>query len=251
MAHFIDRNFAREIDLLKALVRVPSDNPPGDCAPHAEAAAKLLTKLGFKVERHPVPAALVKKHGMASVTNLVIRESFGRGKGPVIALNAHGDVVPPGQGWSHDPYGAVEQGGAIYGRGAAVSKSDFASYAFALLALKDDPAGLDGTVELHLTYDEETGGFVGPNGCWTKASASPTSPSRRVFLRGGHCPQRRAASRSHREGPAGPCRHAGERRRRTGGCDRRCLPRSTRSEGGCARSVRSSLASTRQSSPSG
>ena len=162
MAHFIDRNFAREIDLLKALVRVPSDNPPGNCAPHAEAAAKLLTKLGFKVERHPVPAALVKKHGMASITNLVIRESFGRGKGPVIALNAHGDVVPPGQGWSHDPYGAVEQGGAIYGRGAAVSKSDFASYAFALLALKDDPAGLDGVVELHLTYDEETGGFVGP-----------------------------------------------------------------------------------------
>jgi acetylornithine deacetylase/succinyl-diaminopimelate desuccinylase-like protein len=43
-----------------------------------------------------------------------------------------------------------------------VSKSDFASYAFALLALKDDPSGLDGTVELHLTYDEEAGGFLGP-----------------------------------------------------------------------------------------
>ncbi len=80
----------------------------------------------------------------------------------MIALNAHGDVVPPGQGWTHDPYGAEEKGGAIYGRGAAVSKSDFATYAFALLALKDDPAGLDGTVELHLTYDEETGGFIGP-----------------------------------------------------------------------------------------
>ena len=31
-----------------------------------------------------------------------------------------------------------------------------------MLALKDDSAGLNGTVELHLTYDEETGGFVGP-----------------------------------------------------------------------------------------
>ena len=80
----------------------------------------------------------------------------------MIALNAHGDVVPPGEGWTHDPYGAEEKGGAIYGRGAAVSKSDFATYAFALLALKDDPAGLDGTVELHLTYDEETGGYTGP-----------------------------------------------------------------------------------------
>ena len=66
------------------------------------------------------------------------------------------------QGWTHDPYGAEEKGGAIYGRGAAVSKSDYATYAFALLALKDNPAGLDGTVELHLTYDEETGGFTGP-----------------------------------------------------------------------------------------
>ena len=162
MSDFVERNFAREVEFLKALVRVPSDNPPGDCARHGEAAAKLYEGLGFKVERHPVPADVVKKHGMVSVTNLIVRETFGSGRGPVIALNAHGDVVPPGQGWNHDPYGAEEKGGAIYGRGAAVSKSDFASYGFALLALKDNPAGLNGTVELHLTYDEETGGFVGP-----------------------------------------------------------------------------------------
>lgn len=162
MTGFIDRNFRREADFLKALVRVPSDNPPGHCARHAEEAARLLEDLGFKVERHVVPEDLVKAHGMVSVTNLIVRESFGSGRGPVIALNAHGDVVPPGEGWSVDPYGAVEKSGAVYGRGAAVSKSDFATYAFALLALKDDPAGLDGRVELHLTYDEEAGGFVGP-----------------------------------------------------------------------------------------
>jgi acetylornithine deacetylase/succinyl-diaminopimelate desuccinylase-like protein len=91
-----------------------------------------------------------------------VRETFGTGKGPTIALNAHGDVVPPGAGWTVDPYGAVERRGAIYGRGAAVSKSDFATYAFALLALKNSAARLDGNVELHLTYDEEAGGFVGP-----------------------------------------------------------------------------------------
>ena len=162
MTSFIDRNFDREVLLLKELVKVPSDNPPGDCARHAARAAQLMEALGFKVERHPVPQELVEKYGMKSVTNLVIRETFGTGKGPVIALNAHGDVVPPGQGWTSDPYGAEEKGGAIYGRGAAVSKSDFATYGFALLALKDNPAGLDGTVELHLTYDEETGGYVGP-----------------------------------------------------------------------------------------
>ena len=173
MSDFIERNFAREVELLKALVRVPSDNPPGDCARHGEAAAKLFEGLGFKVERHPVPAEFVKKHGMVSVTNLVVRERFGSGKGPTIALNAHGDVVPPGQGWSHDPYGAEEKGGAIYGRGAAVSKSDFASYGFALLALKDNPAGLDGTVELHLTYDEESGGFLGPEVALNEGISKP------------------------------------------------------------------------------
>jgi acetylornithine deacetylase/succinyl-diaminopimelate desuccinylase family protein len=173
MSDFIERNFSREAELLKALVRVPSDNPPGDCARHGEAAAKLLEGLGFKVERHPVPAELVKKYGMVSVTNLVIRERFGSGEGATIALNAHGDVVPPGQGWSHDPYGAEEQGGAIYGRGAAVSKSDFASYGFALLALKDNPAGLDGTVELHLTYDEESGGFLGPEWLLNEGISKP------------------------------------------------------------------------------
>jgi succinyl-diaminopimelate desuccinylase len=162
MTGFIDANFQREVDFLKALVRVPSDNPPGNCARHAEEAARLLERLGLKVERHPVPEEIVKQYGMASATNLIVRETFGRGEGPVIALNAHGDVVPPGDGWTVGPYDAVEKGGAVYGRGAAVSKSDFATYAFALLALKDNPAGLDGTVELHFTYDEEAGGFVGP-----------------------------------------------------------------------------------------
>src|SRR6185312_14205839 len=86
---------------------------------------------------------------------------FGGGNGPVVALNAHGDVVPPGSGWTVDPYGAVERDGAIYGRGAAVSKSDFATYAFALLAL-DGLDGVEGSVELHFTYDEEAGGELGP-----------------------------------------------------------------------------------------
>src|SRR5262245_8694954 len=115
MSDFVDRNFGREVEFLKALVRVPSDNPPGDCARHAAEAADLLERLGFKVERHRVPKKLIKQHGMVSVTNMIVRERFGTG-GPVIALNAHGDVVPPGQGWSHDPYGAEEANGAMFGR---------------------------------------------------------------------------------------------------------------------------------------
>jgi acetylornithine deacetylase/succinyl-diaminopimelate desuccinylase-like protein len=156
--------------LLAALVKMPTDNPPGDLAAAAAATARLLEGLGFVVERHDVPPALTRAAGMVSATNLVVRERFG--PGPVIALNAHGDVVPPGAGWTQDPYGAAVVDGWLYGRGAAVSKSDIASYAFAILALRT--AGLArGTVELHVTYDEETGGEVGP--AWL-LSAGITKP---------------------------------------------------------------------------
>ncbi|OTP77021.1 Acetylornithine deacetylase [Caballeronia sordidicola] len=156
----VDSQFDLEVAFLSALVQKPSDNPPGDCADHAEMAAKWLEQMGFKVERHAVPANDVHRNGMISATNLVIRHRFGAG--PVIALNAHGDVVPPGDGWTAEPYGAEIRDGFMYGRGAAVSKSDFATYAFALKALIDSGAALAGTIELHLTYDEETGGLIGP-----------------------------------------------------------------------------------------
>lgn len=147
------------VRFLAELVKAPSDNPPGDCAPHAERAAELLEAMGLTVERHPVPADLVRANGMVSATNLIVRRRFG--DGPTVALNAHGDVVPPGEGWTRDPYGAEVADGWMYGRGVAVSKSDFATYVYALLAL--EKAGLDrGTVELHLTYDEEAGGEIGP-----------------------------------------------------------------------------------------
>ena len=157
---FLERTRDERSALLAELVKVASDNPPGDCAPHAGRAASLLEGLGLRVERHPVPDAAVRAGGMISATNLVVRERFGAG--PVIALNAHGDVVPPGEGWTTDPYGGAIRDGWMYGRGVAVSKSDFATYGYALLALKSLAAPLAGTVELHLTYDEEAGGAVGP-----------------------------------------------------------------------------------------
>ena len=159
----LDSERAAETRFLAELVKVPSDNPPGDCVAHAARAAELLEGLGFEVERHPVPQETVEAAGMIAATNLIVRRRFG--EGPVIALNAHGDVVPPGEGWTKDPYGAEVSDGWMYGRGVAVSKSDFATYTYALIALDAAAkagAKLNGTVELHLTYDEEAGGEIGP-----------------------------------------------------------------------------------------
>ncbi len=157
---WIDKHFDEEVGFLQALVRVPTDTPPGNNAPHAERTAELLESVDLQVERHQVPDAVVKAAGMVSITNLIVRHRFG--DGPTIALNAHGDVVPPGEGWTHDPYGAEIVDGKLYGRAAAVSKSDFATYTFALRALIRSGAKLRGAVELHFTYDEEFGGELGP-----------------------------------------------------------------------------------------
>ena len=166
---WIDAHFDAQVRFLQELVRVPTDTPPGDNAPHARRTAELLLALGLQAQAHPVPAAQVQAAGLQSLTNLIVRRPFGAGPGAggkTIALNAHGDVVPPGEGWTHDPYGAEIAAGAMYGRAAAVSKSDFATYAFALLALESLPAPLQGSlkgqVELHFTYDEEFGGELGP-----------------------------------------------------------------------------------------
>src|SRR6202034_1680808 len=131
---FVEAQAEAETRFLAEIVKVPSDNPPGDCDPSAATVAKLLEGMGFTVERHKVPDDLVKANGMISATNLIVRSRFGQG-GPTIALNAHGDVVPPGTGWTHDPYAAEIVDGWMIGRGA---------------------------VELHITYDEEAGGEIGP-----------------------------------------------------------------------------------------
>ena len=157
---WIDAHFDEEIRFLQALVRVPTDTPPGNNAPHAERTAELLKDFGFDAEKYPVPAQDVKDYGLESLTNLIVRRHYGPGR--IIALNAHGDVVPPGDGWTHDPYGADIEDGKLYGRASAVSKSDFATYTFAVRALESLGLPLKGGVELIFTYDEEFGGELGP-----------------------------------------------------------------------------------------
>ena len=157
---WIDAHFDEEVRFLQSLVQVPTDTPPGNSAPHAQRTAELLAGFGYEAQKHAVPEAEVRAGGLQSITNLIVRRRFG--DGPTIALNAHGDVVPPGEGWTRDPYGGEVVDGKLYGRAAAVSKSDFATYTFALRALDALDRAPRGSVELHFTYDEEFGGELGP-----------------------------------------------------------------------------------------
>ncbi|WP_439114005.1 M20 family metallopeptidase [Hydrogenophaga sp.] len=168
---WIDAHFDEEVAFLQELVRVPTDTPPGNNAPHAERTAELLGAMGLTAEKHAVPEADVKAAGLETITNLIVRRPYGPGK--TIALNAHGDVVPPGEGWTHDPYGGEIVDGKIYGRATAVSKCDIANFTFAIRALESLGAPLQGGVELHVTYDEEYGGEVGPDWLLKKGLTKP------------------------------------------------------------------------------
>jgi succinyl-diaminopimelate desuccinylase len=168
---WIDAHFDEQVQFLQALVQVPTDTPPGNNAPHAERTAELLKTFGYEAEKHAVPAADVKAYGLESITNLIVRRPYGAGK--TIALNAHGDVVPPGEGWTHKPYGGEIRNGAMYGRATAVSKSDFSTFTFATRALESLGLSLKGGVELHFTYDEEFGGEMGPGWLLAKGLTKP------------------------------------------------------------------------------
>lgn len=169
---YVDAHFDEQVRFLQELVRVPTDTPPGNNTPHAQRTRELLAAFGFDAEAHEVPANVVQEHGLQSITNLVVRRRYAKG-GRVVALNAHGDVVPPGEGWTRDPYGAEIVDGKLYGRAAAVSKCDFSTFTFATRALEAAGMPLAGGVDLLFTYDEEFGGELGPQWLLDKGLTKP------------------------------------------------------------------------------
>ena len=172
---WVDAHFDEQVRFLQALVQVPTDTPPGNNTPHALRTAELLKAFGFEGQTHEVPAETVKAHGLESITNLVVQRRYGdagRG-GRIVALNAHGDVVPPGEGWTHKPYGGEVVDGKLYGRASAVSKCDFSTFSFAVRALEAAGVPLQGGVDLLFTYDEEFGGELGPQWLLEKGITQP------------------------------------------------------------------------------
>ena len=100
---WIDAHFDEQVSFLQSVLSVPTDTPPGNNTPHALHTAQLLKKYDMQAEAHAVPDEVVHAAGLESITNLIVKRQYGQG-GRVLALNAHGDVVPPGDGWTYPPY---------------------------------------------------------------------------------------------------------------------------------------------------
>lgn len=135
------------LDLLRRLVGVPSANPPGN-----EGA--VATMLAAALDREGVEARLEDVY--PGRPNL--GADFGPAGGPTLLLNGHTDTMPPGAGWTTDPYEAIVRDGKVYGLGACDMKAGIAAMTGALVALKRSEIPLRGRVHLDAVIDEEAGG---------------------------------------------------------------------------------------------
>jgi succinyl-diaminopimelate desuccinylase len=148
------------VDFTAELVRVPTVNPPGE---GYEECARLigdrLARGGCAVEY--VPAEGRPEHTPSHPRLNVVGTREGQGRGPVVHFNGHFDVVPPGEGWTVDPFGGEVRDGRIWGRGTGDMKAGVAAAVYAVEALRR--AGVDtvGALEVSGTVDEESGGFAG------------------------------------------------------------------------------------------
>lgn len=148
------------VSFTSALIRIPTVNPPGDryrdCA---ELIGRCLAKTGLAVRY--VEATGRPEHTADHPRVNVVGRGKEAGAGPRLHLNGHFDVVPPGKGWSEDPFAGVVRGGRIYGRGASDMKSGIAAAAFAVEAIRRAGAEPQGAIDISGTVDEESGGFAG------------------------------------------------------------------------------------------
>jgi succinyl-diaminopimelate desuccinylase len=155
----VDRAADEIVDYTAALVRIPTVNPPGA---EYEACARFigrdLERRGFSVEY--IAAEGLPEH-TARFPRVNVVGSRRGGPGPVVHLNGHFDVVPPGDGWTMDPFGGIVRDGRIYGRGVCDMKAGIAAALFAAEAIERAGVDLPGTIEISGTVDEESGGFAG------------------------------------------------------------------------------------------
>ena len=143
-------NVSRDLrTLTQELVRIPTENPPGDEAPAAEFVHDWFVEAGIESTLVEEPDPDRPQVGARVGTD-----------GPTVVLNGHIDVVPAGDeaAWSVDPYGGVVEDGRLYGRGSADMKT---GVAVAMLVARDlapdiRSGELSGSVVVHAAMGEET-----------------------------------------------------------------------------------------------
>lgn len=147
------------LDLARALIAAPSENPGGTEDEAAEVVVVALENLGAR------PETIRGEAGRPSVV-----ASFGRGEGPSLAWNGHLDTVPAGDhaSWSSPPFAGRVVAGRLVGRGACDMKGAVAASIAAAAAIRRAGLELRGTLTFHLAADEELAGVHGSRVLWER-----------------------------------------------------------------------------------
>jgi len=165
------------LDLLREIVEIPTVNPPGE---NYEKISRVLEKrlrdAGLDVDVVEIPEDFVEMHypyrpQHRGYPRFIVLGRAGNGK-PVLHFNGHYDVVPPGSGWSFDPFKLAMVGDKIYGRGTTDMKGGIAASVAAIKSLLDEGWSPRGSVEFAFVPDEEAGG-VGSRYLAEKKLAAP------------------------------------------------------------------------------
>jgi succinyl-diaminopimelate desuccinylase len=148
------------VALTRALVRIPTVNPPGEAyRPCCELLGARLAARGFEV-RYLRARGTPGDSDRFPRWNVVARREGSR-PGPCVHLNGHIDVVEAGEGWTVDPWAGVVRGGKLFGRGSCDMKGGIAAAVVAAETLLEVEPDLPGVVEISGTADEESGGYGG------------------------------------------------------------------------------------------
>jgi succinyl-diaminopimelate desuccinylase len=156
----VEETGSEMIAFLQELVRIPTVNPPGEhYVANAELIGGKLKELGYAT--HYIAAEGCREHTEEYPRLNVLGRMEGSRPRPCLHFNGHFDVVPVGEGWTVDPFGAEIKDGRLYGRGASDQKAGIAASIFAIEAIRRSGLHLQGTVEQSGSVDEESGGFAG------------------------------------------------------------------------------------------
>jgi succinyl-diaminopimelate desuccinylase len=150
----VRKRFDAVVELCAELVRIPSENPPGDTG----GIAALIER---KLSANPA-IGLRRIIAKEPAVNLIAKLS-GERPGRRLVLNGHLDTFPTGNpaGWTVDPFGGVVREGRLYGRGAADMKAGLAVAISTALLMAEHRDAFAGELVLALVGDEETGGEWG------------------------------------------------------------------------------------------
>ncbi len=144
-------NKKRLIRLTRELIRINSENPPGDESKIAAFVKNYLDKLGLKT----------KVYEFKKKRPNVVAHLEGRGKKNSLLITPHLDTVPAGKSWHFDPFRGQIHRGRLYGLGATDCKGNLAVGLEAINSIVEDGTALDYNLIFAATADEESGSGLG------------------------------------------------------------------------------------------